>query len=78
MSFPAMIPSAARIAARANHPILSNWLKLTTSSDRHGHCERSEAIHHQFQIMDCFVALRAPRNDGSEQAKTIELDLILS
>jgi len=26
-----MIPSAARIAARANHPILSNWLKLTTS-----------------------------------------------
>src|SRR5215475_9748165 len=30
MSFPAMIPSAARIAARANHPILSNWLKLTT------------------------------------------------
>src|SRR5215831_4771824 len=31
MSFPAMIPSAARIAARANHLILSNWLKLATS-----------------------------------------------
>src|SRR5215831_12542135 len=30
MSFPAMIPSAARIAARANHLILSNWLKLAT------------------------------------------------
>src|SRR5262249_48288707 len=30
MSFPAMIPSAARIATKANHPILSNWLKLTT------------------------------------------------
>jgi hypothetical protein len=27
-----MIPSAARIAARANHPILSNWLKLATSA----------------------------------------------
>src|SRR5262249_33559448 len=30
MSFPAMIPSAARIAARANHLILSNWLKPAT------------------------------------------------
>src|SRR5262249_15108863 len=34
MSFPAMIPSAARIAARANHLILSNWLKLASRMNR--------------------------------------------
>src|SRR5262249_18564405 len=32
ISLPAMIASAARIATKANHPILSNWLKRATRS----------------------------------------------
>ena len=31
ISFPAMIASIARVAAEANHQILSNWLKRPTS-----------------------------------------------
>jgi hypothetical protein len=31
---------------------------------RHRHCERSEAIQEPQRFLDCFVALRAPRNDG--------------
>jgi hypothetical protein len=31
----------------------------------HGrHCERSDAIQGDTRFLDCFVALRAPRNDG--------------
>jgi len=37
-------------------------MTLNRVMDRH--CERSEAIHTGINIVDCFVALRAPRNDG--------------
>jgi hypothetical protein len=42
------------------------------------HCERSEAIQgNTHGFMDCFVALRAPRNDGRLQARASQTDPVL-
>src|SRR5262249_1931364 len=60
MSFPAMIPSAARIAARANHLILSNWLKLAT--------RKAKGISSRPHHAACFFGMIHRRADGQKWA----------